>query len=90
MTDPTIYISKKPSLGTRSSIVIIREAAERVLRVEKEIIRMGECPERDWFMSKPGHRESFVLARLALEILDCDDVPSVAARITAAANLLGE
>lgn len=42
-------------------------ACERLLEVEKEVIRL-ESVHRDWFMSKPGHQDSFDIAR-ALKVL---------------------
>lgn len=45
----------------------VRSAAQRLLQTEAEVKAMPK-QQCDWFMSKPGHKDTFALARLVLEV----------------------
>lgn len=69
----------------RPSAAALRAACHRLLRTEEEI---NSLPQeiREWFISKPGHREAFALARFALRVLNHPHaIPNA---ITAAGNEL--
>jgi hypothetical protein len=44
-------------------------ACERLLATEREVLEMPEEQIR-WFMSKPGHRDCFAVARALKELLE--------------------
>jgi hypothetical protein len=72
----------------RPSVATIRRAAERLLQTERDVRQLPPSIG-EWFMSKPGHRESFALARFTLKCLNLDKIPAVADLITEAANEVG-
>ena len=53
----------------RERIQELLAACDRLLQVEIEIAAMGDCPERDWFLNKPGHRDAFTIAHALKELL---------------------
>ncbi len=68
----------------------LRAAAKSILQVEFEVQGIPDPNIRRWFMSKPGHREAFVLARFALNVLAFDNEhDGLSNAITEAANEVG-
>lgn len=44
------------------------QACERLLKVEKEVLKM-DSQSREWFFGKEGHRDTFLVARAMKAIL---------------------
>lgn len=44
------------------------EACDRLLATEAEVLAMPS-EQREWFMSKPGHRDCFTVARALKDVL---------------------